>query len=220
MTTLNKLGQFFSQTALRSLSLGVAAGSVMLALGVAKPASAVVIGGVDLSDDGFASRVISRTGSFATSGGSISSVLIDKNVSTYAYSTRPGTSVTLGFNNPIINGTGFDLALFDLDESLAIFNLTIAGITKSYQSFFTGTFTDDANQYPINVAKVNLDDFGIRANDSINRLTIGFDTNESPSLALVGTLTRSVPEPSAMFGILATAGFLACQRKFKLAKKA
>ncbi|WP_353931318.1 hypothetical protein WJM97_01565 [Okeanomitos corallinicola TIOX110] len=223
MSNLKNFCQSLSKKALQSIGVGVATTAMALGAGVsAESASAVTIGGVELSDDGFATSV--RTvGSFATSGGTVTSVLIDQGenaINTYAYATSSNALVRMGFNNPILNGSGFDLALFDLDSSEAIFKVIINGITNSYQSVFTNEYTNDVNRFPINVAKVNLDDFGIASGQSINSLVIDFNTAASPSLALVGTISRSVPEPSAMFGLLATVGFLACQRKLKLVKKA
>lgn len=216
MITFNKLGQLFS----RSFGVGVAASAVLMGVGAFAPtASAVVVGGIELSDDGFANQV--RTiGAFAASGGTVQSVLIDEAVETFAFAPSGVGRALFRFNNPILNDTGFDLAFFDLDSSPAIFDVIINGVTNSYQSVFTNEYTNNVDRFPINVATVNLDDFGIASGGSITQLAIDFNTASSPALALVGTISRSVPEPSAMFGLLATVGFFACQRKLKLAKKA
>ncbi|WP_413175649.1 hypothetical protein [Anabaena azotica] len=223
MSTFNKLGQLFSQKALRSLSAGVAVSSIMLGLGAfAKPASAVTIAGYELNET--ADQLLATYGNFTTSGGTLQSVLLDQDVATYAYSFTPGAFVKLGFSNGVINALGDDLALFDLGIADA-FSVTINNVQKIYSTADTGYSTGGVDDDIINVATINLDDFGIASGGFIYDLIIGLDNKTPlqtvPSLAVIGSLNgRSVPEPSAMFGVLATAGFLACQRKLKLVKKA
>lgn len=218
MSTLNKLGQLFSQKVVRSLSAGVAAGTVMCAVGaVAQPANAALIGGVDI--DKFASYVI-VDGDFDGPNGDFLTGFTDELVETYGFAVNGQGFALFGFNEQVFNGAGADIALFDLDSSLAQFKVIINGITRVYDSVFTDSFTNDSNRFPVNVARVELSDFGLVDGDFINEILIDFNTESSPSLALVGSLQRSVPEPSAMFGLLATIGFLASQRGLKFAKKA
>ncbi|MBD2293559.1 hypothetical protein H6G06_08670 [Anabaena sphaerica FACHB-251] len=223
MTTLKKLGQFFSQKALRSLSAGVAVSSIMLGLGAfAKPASAVNIAGYDFNDEDFANTLVNFAGNFTTPGGSIQTVLTDQDLTTYAFSFTPGAFVQLGFNTPVINLSGNDLAFFDLGIP-DTFQVSIDGNNYlPYDSLFTGFSTSNPT-FNVNVATIDLNDFGVALNDSISEIYIKLDTlsgdDTVPSLALVAAI-RTTPEPSAMFGLLATVGFLACQRKFKMLKKA
>ncbi|MBK1989842.1 PEP-CTERM sorting domain-containing protein [Sphaerospermopsis aphanizomenoides BCCUSP55] len=222
MSTLNKLGKLFSKKALRSLGAGVAVGSIMLGLGAfAKPASAVNIAGTEYDDEDFANALLDYSGSFTTPGGDLQTVVTDQDLTTYAFSFTPGAFVKLGFDTPVINASGADIALYDLGIP-DTFQVSLDGVNYlSYESFDTGYDTENPT-YDVNVATVDLSDFGLDLNETINEIFIKLDTVSAdetvPSLALVAAI-RKVPEPSAMFGLLATAGFLACQRKLKLSKR-
>lgn len=228
MVNLKQLGQSLSQKAISTLGAGVAAGAMMLGVtGFAQSASAVTIAGIELSDNGFA-NVISSSGlegisGFAT-GFSVSGVLNDQNTHTYAQVPLSSTSgsVTLGFSNLVFNGSGADIALFELDSFEDGFNVTIGGITNYVASSFTGFFDPILGQ-EINVAQIDLSNFGITAGSTISQIEValGPDVDSVFSkLALAGSITQSTPEPSAMLGLLATAGLFAYQRKSKSAKKA
>lgn len=223
MSTLKKLGQLFSQKALRSLTTGVAVSSIMLGLGAfAKPASALTVGGIDLNPDALADQLLGSSGNLFTSGGSLGSVLLDADVSTFA-SADEDAFVRLGFSNPILNFGGNDLAVFEIGFP-DVFSIKINNQTRTYNSVDTGFVTDGSPVYGINVVALDFSDFGVAIGDAVNEILIGFDQispdfGTRPSLSLVAGI-RSVPEPSAMLGLFATAGLIACQRKFKLAKKA
>jgi hypothetical protein len=223
MSTLKKLGQLFSQKALRSLTTGVAVSSIMLGLGAfAKPASAVTIGGIEVDTNALADLLLDSA-NVTSNGNSVESSIIDGNVATTVFaSSTPGAFVKLGFSNPILNAVGDDLALFELGLPDS-FSVEINGQTFDYQTYETGDFTDNPIR-SINVATLDFSDFGIALGDYVSEILVKLDNlspdnGTTPALGLVAGI-RSVPEPSAMFGLLATAGFLACQRKLKLSKKA
>ncbi|MEA5575425.1 PEP-CTERM sorting domain-containing protein [Anabaena sp. UHCC 0451] len=222
---LKKLGQLFSHKALRSLGLGVAAGSMMLGLGAfAKPASAVTVGGIDLNSQALADELLESFGSFTTSGGTLDSVLLDGQVTTSAFSATPGAFVTLGFSNPILNSVGNDLAIFELGLPDSFrFEINGSEGLGEYLTTETGFETSNPTR-SINVALIDFSDFGVAIGDYVSEIKIKLDTisedfGSTPDIALVAGI-RSVPEPSSMLGLLATAGFLAYQRKSKIAKKA
>jgi hypothetical protein len=224
MSTLKKLGQFFSEKALRSLSTGIAVSSIMLGLGAfSKPASAVVlIGGIEVDTNALAD-ILLESANVTSNGNSVESAILDGNVATTVFaSTTPGAYVKLGFSNPILNSVGDDLALFELGLPDR-FSVKINGQTFDYETYETGDFTDNPVR-SINLATLDFNDFGIALGDYVSEILIKLDnisTNygTTPALGLVAGI-RSVPEPSAMFGLLATAGFLACQRKqIKAVKK-
>ncbi|TAE57155.1 MAG: hypothetical protein EAZ76_05090 [Nostocales cyanobacterium] len=219
MINLKNLSQSFSKKALQSVGVGVATTAIALGAGVvAESASAATIGGINI--DQYASSVRTSGGTFTGPSGNFRTAVTDQFVETYGFSQNNRGLATFGFANSILNGAGADIALFDLDNSLAQFKVVINGITNTYQSVFTGSRTNDANRFRINAAQINLSDFGIADNGSIRSLIVDFNTSSSPALALVGSIRRSTPEPSAMLGVLATVGFLASQRGLKFAKKA
>jgi hypothetical protein len=225
MSNLKNFCQSLSKKALQSVGVGVATTAMALGAGAfAESASAVTIGGVELSDDGFATSVsfFNGTSGFVGTNGDIFGSLTDTEVETYTF-LNPGSGtkeVDFSFANPVLNGSGFDLALFDVESIDTIFRIS-ADFGVNWFDFGvrdTGFLSNDGDN--IYVAEVNLDDLGINPNATLDLLTVEFGGANSPSLALVGTIQRSVPEPSAMFGVLATIGFLAYQRGLKFAKKA
>jgi hypothetical protein len=231
MSTLQKLGQSFSQKAL-GLTAGVAVGGMMLGLGAfVESASAVNIAGYEIDERGFADTLINSGGSLSTpQGGSISTALTDRSLLTSVVSQNPATNpfVTLGFlNNPVVNEAGKnDLVFFELG-SIDFLDITINGILKTViTEWITGETLGTSPDRNINAVEIDLDDFGISAGQSITEVKVGLGTrfpftNTTADLALVASLnTQDVPEPSAIFGLLATFGFIAYQQKQKLTKKA
>jgi hypothetical protein len=170
------------------------------------PANAsTVVGGITFADNAFADTLISSSGSFTTSGGSVTSVLTDIDAGTWAFSNSPGAFVQLGFtDNNLVNGPGADLAIFELGvpDSLKV-SLTLGGTTHTYLTINTG-FT--AGGFALNVAQINLDDFGVGAGTSLSSIVIGMDTVAAggtvPSVSLVGAMNSSAtatPEPTTLF---------------------
>jgi hypothetical protein len=193
---------------LKSL-LAIAIGGSVVAGTMGSAKAVTVVGGLTFQDNAFADSLISSSGSFTTSGGTLTSVLTDTDSGTYAFSSSPGAFVNLGFtDNLLVNGSGNDLALFELGIP-DTFKVTIGGITKSYLSVDTG---QSAGGFGLNVATVNLDDFGIAPNTTLSNILIGLDTTSAastvPSLSLVGALnsgavtSTAVPEPFTIIGTL------------------
>jgi hypothetical protein len=230
MSTLKNLGQLFSKKAL-GLTAGVAVGGMIMGLGAfAKPASAVTIGDITLSDDGFANAAFTFDadsnpgGNFIGSpSGDVIGSLTDQSIDTYAFSSDGTGFVLLEFSE-VLNGGGDDVALFSVQNPNALFRVS-ADFGTTWEEFRVRSVGDTTTLppiVPVFAAEIDLTRLGIAQGGSINSLLIDFatGTTNSPILALAGTIQRSVPEPSAMFGLLATIGFLASQRGFKRAKKA
>jgi len=175
--------------------------AMALVFGIVSAANAtVVVGGYSFDDNAFADYLISSSGSYTTSGGSLESCVTGANVYTYAFSQTPGAYLDLGFSdNYLVNGPGNDLALFELGipDTFGV-SLTIGGTTHTYQTFYTGYSGGD---YNLNVALVNLDDFGFATGSLFSHVVIGMDivsgSGTVPSLAVVGAL-NSIPEPATI----------------------
>lgn len=158
------------------------------------------IGGINFDDNAFADALYYSAGSYTTSGGSLASVLTDKNPGTYAFSFTPGASVLLGFtDNNVFNGAGADLAIFELGIPDTV-KVSFGSQTVSYLTHATG---HNAGGYALNVALIDFSDFGIASGANLTYQSIGLDTvaggGTVPSLSLVGALHTSlvtpVPEP-------------------------
>jgi hypothetical protein len=169
----------------------------------AAPASAVAVGGYTFNPNAFADTVISSSGTFSTSGGTLSSVLTDTDAGTYAFSFSTGAFVEMGFtDNTLVNGAGADLVLFDLGvpDSFKL-SITIGGTMLSYASVATG---ESAGGFPLNA--VAIAGFGIASGASLSSIVIGLDfiggEGTVPSLSLVGALNSgdvgNVPEPATL----------------------
>lgn len=186
--------------------LSAAACAALLA---APAAHALDIAGLSLDEAGFADTLISSTGVFTTSGGSVAEALTDKSLSTWAMSMTPGAKVVLGFTDRlVVNGEGNDLALFERgheayeysQEGFDSFNITINGITRQYFTTETTTIVDD---YNVNMTMVDLQFFGLAPGATISQIEIGmdFDTRGSrPQLQLVAGINTipAVPEPGTV----------------------
>jgi hypothetical protein len=188
--------------------LGFLLGS-FLVIGITTSSWAAIIAGYTFDNNAFGDTLISSVGSYTTSGSSLESVVTGSNLSSYAFSLTQGAYLQIGFtDNFLVNGTGYDLALFELGiPDTFSFGLTIGGTTINYGTLFTGFY---AAGYDVNVALINLDDFGVASNAFISSVVIGMDFNIGtvPSLAVVGALNSSnignvAPEPATMmlFGI-------------------
>jgi len=193
-------------------------------IGIAGVANAISIAGYTFDDNAFADSLISSSGSFSVSGGTLEDVLTDSALDTYAFTVDSGAYVELGFDdNILVNGAGADLALFELGvaDTFGI-SLTIGGVTQNYTSFDTGF---DAAGFSVNVALVDLDDFGLGAGANLSSIVIAMDivtpgSGTRPSLAVVGALNSldsspPIPEPASLLllggGLV---GLVARRKKF------
>ncbi len=170
----------------------------------------VTVAGINFADNAFADTLISSSGTFTTSGGSLNTVLTDHDVGTYAFSFSPGASVNMGFSSvSLFNGAGADLAIFELGLPDS-FRVTINGVDKTYLSAGTGFM---AGGFNVNVAKIDFSDFGLASGATINSVVIGLDIHSGsgtvPSLSMVAGLNVSpVPESETYAMMLAGLGLL------------
>lgn len=187
-----------------------------LAVTAATAHATTTIGGIAFEDNAFADALYFSSGAYTVSGGSLASVLTDKDPGTYAFSFSQGAAVVLGFtDNAVFNLGGADLAVFELGIPDTI-TLTLGTQTRSYTSASTGFY---AAGYSLNVVLVDFSDFGIVEGANLTYQTLGLSiTNVSgtvPSLSLVGALhTSAVPEASAL-----TLAFAGMGAVFALARR-
>lgn len=184
-------------------------GAALALAAVASSAQAITtVGGINFADNAFADALYFSSGSYTTSGGSLATVLTDKDAGTYAFSFTAGAEVMLGFtDNGVYNLAGADLAIFELGVPDTV-TVTLGTQTKSYLTASTGFM---AGGYQLNVALVDFSDFGIIAGANLPYQALGLSTQASggtvPSLSLVGALhTAPVPEPESIALLLAGLG--------------
>jgi hypothetical protein len=172
--------------------------ALLLSFFVAGYADATSIGGLEITS--FADSLSSSSGDFTTVGGTLAAVLTDQDPATYAWSWTPGAYVVLNFSTPIVNGPGVDLALFETGATDTFkLSLTVGGTTINYPSVYTGL---PAGGFNLNVATIDLTNFGVAADGTVNQIVVGLDieggTGTVPSLSLAGAL-NAVPVPGAIW---------------------
>lgn len=185
----------------KSLLAGVAVLVFAMSIGAGRADATVIVGGLAFDDDAFADVLLGSSGSYTLGGaGTLEDQLVGTNVADYAYSFTPGAFVLLGFtDNTLFNGAGDDLALFELGIPDTL-TLTIGGTTFSYVTVGTGF---SAGGFSLNVALIDLSDFGLASGSSVDQIRLGLDTVASggtvPSLTAAGALNSDpVPEPGTL----------------------
>ena len=165
--------------------------------------------------DVFASLLDSSTGSFYDwqSAGSdapftdntrLASSLLGSDAGTYVLGADSTSAVTLGFGTNVYNGIGDDLALFFVGAGTQ-FSMSANGITvNNITTSSTGnTVTDSFGTYSLEIALINLDSFGLSANDNMSELfTVFLGDNSMPALSLgaaINTGIAPVPVPAAIW---------------------
>jgi hypothetical protein len=186
----------------KSVLAGVAVLVFAMSIGAPRADATVIVGGLAFDDDAFADVLLGSSGSYTLGGaGTLQDQLVGTNVADYAFSYSPGAFVLLGFtDNTVVNGTGSDLALFELGIPDTL-TLTIGGTTFSYLTVGTGF---SAGGFALNVALIDLSDFGLAFGSSVDQIRLGLDTVGStgtvPSLTAAGALNSGdpVPEPGTL----------------------
>src|SRR5260221_13913755 len=105
----------------------------MLVVSLPSARAITTVAGINFQDNAFADTVISSSGSYTLVGaGTLASAVTGSGVNKFAYSSSAGAYIQLGFaDNYLVNGTGYDLALFEYG-SASTFSLTIGGIKLTY----------------------------------------------------------------------------------------
>lgn len=154
-------------------------------------AQEVTVGGLKFKPDAFADTLISSHGEFTTSGPSLAQVVTGSNPNDFAFSRTPGAYVEVGFSKTtVVNGPGNDLAIFELGIPDKIFlRLTVQGVSRLYQTVDTG---HSAGGFNLNVATINLDDFGLASGATLKSVVVGLDFElpggTVPSITVIGAL--------------------------------
>ncbi|MFO0887957.1 MAG: hypothetical protein U0790_02300 [Isosphaeraceae bacterium] len=169
-------------------------------------ALSITVGGITFDDTAFADALVSSAGEFSVGGGaeSLPGAVTGSVVSDYAFSFSPGAQVVLGFtDNTILNGPGPDVAIFELgvpDSFLVSFpDGTAASVIGSSD---TG---EDAGEYDLNVALVDLSAFGFAEGATVSQIILGVDIidpveGSRPSLTAVAAInSRGLWNPGDVF---------------------
>ena len=145
-------------------------------------------------------------------------MLVGSDTDDYAFTNDAGADVVMKFtDNSVVNGSGADLAVYELGIPDAFdLGITVGGTTHFYVTAATGATTSGG--YSLNVAEVNLDDFGVPAGGSINTIQVYEDQaeGEAPSLTAFGAINSgTVPEPAsaAVLGLAGPAALLGRRRR-------
>lgn len=177
-----------------------------------------VIAGRTFQDTDFADVLTSSSGVFHTTVGGaaqpvatfeqVEAAVTGGNINTFAYTFTPDSYLQVGFtDNAIVNGSGNDIVIFELGHPDAFtISLALNGVEKDYSPVRTGYYTP-VGGFSINVALVNLDDFGLAAGAMLSNLVVGLNPlysgnicQTTPSIAVIAGLNNAapVPEPATM----------------------
>lgn len=180
---------------------------VLLGFAFSSPAYAVTtIGGLDFEDDAFADVLLDSGGFLLSSGADTEASLTDADPRTLTIGFGSDAFVELGFtDNVVMNQDGADLAIFELGRPSPI-DVTIAGLSQVVDTVDSGfDVAFPFGSFGLNVALIDLSDFGVATNATITEVTIGFDVAGSfpPLVSLVGSLnSASVPLPPSLAFLL------------------
>lgn len=199
-------------------NLFIAAAFALSATGV----QAVTIGGINFADNAFADTLVSSSGNFSVFGDdapTLASVLTDTDPATFAWSYDSDARLDFAFtDNVIVNGEGADLAIFEMGANDTI-SVSIGSNVRNYSTVWTET---TAGGFYLNVAKVDLSDFGYAFGAELQNVTLGVSIMSPeetvPSVSLVGAINVTpVPEPETYALMALGLGAVAARRLRKRA---
>ena len=198
--------------------------AVVLVFGMVGSVGAVTIGGgswsYDFDDNAFVDSVIDSQGGLYWSGGTQAG-LLNSDVNDGGIALYDGNFMSFAFSdNYCTNGVGADLAVFEAGSPAEDFMVSLSFFTDNtgwttpiqYSTLYTG---GSASGYNLNVAAIDLSDYGFATGDSISAVWIGGVTHPTAGgtdLVAIGAIntSTSVPEPSTIlllgFGLLSIAG--------------
>ena len=191
--------------------------AALLAGSLGSASAITTVAGISFQDNAFADTVLASSGSFTFGGAAtLQAAVTGPALTKYAFSHDATAYIQLGFtDNYLVNGAGNDLALFEYGVAdIFGISLTIGGISHSYQSVATGlNATVDGITYGVNVAQVNLDDFGVGAGAQLTSIVVGMGIDNGgsvPSLGVAGALNSApqngtVPDGGATISLLSMA---------------
>jgi hypothetical protein len=186
-----------------------------------------IVAGISFNDNAFVDGLVSFTGVWGIAEGALpgapiglAAQLIGGDASQSFANCLVGTcTVDLAFtDNLMINGAGADFAIFELGAPDNV-TITINGVTQHYLTSFTGYNYPNPGcpncQNNINVAQINLDDFGVASLGLVSEFTATaqyldqFDPSYTVFAALHSEPIVSTPEPNSLVLLtVGLAGFL------------
>jgi len=191
--------------------------ALAIGLGSAGPARADILkGNLRFADNAFADDGLALSNAIASGitteppGLTIKDVITGSDLSTFTVHFVAGV-IELGFtNHQLVNGTGADLAIFEAMElndefSVAVFlsdhNMQTATSYIRYAPTDFGT----VQGFGMNVAMVDLSDFGVPAGAEISWIRIMSDDSNSVEIAGAGArpVIEPLPEPATMLFLAA-----------------
>jgi hypothetical protein len=173
--------------------------------------ASIVLGGITFDDNAFADEVVSYTpgiiferqltSPFDRIVTTPEDAVLGADLASSTISMSGGEILEVAFtDNAVVNHSGNDLAIFELFGSVEFGNITINSITSSLSGISLGSIPIPGTSFSnfVNVAKVDLSDFGIGLGDSISSLSLAV-TGSSSEYAAFGAI---IPIPAAawLFG--------------------
>lgn len=171
----------------------------------------IVRGGISFDDNAFADEVIDysaginferqQSGPFDRVSATPEEALLGADLSTSTIDMQSDESLTVGFSdNVVVNGAGADLAIFELFGFNEFGEVTINGVTSGVVGVSLGSIAIPGTGFnnTVNVAQIDLSDFGIAAGGMISSLQVAITGATSEYAAFGAMNSAPVPEAGAL----------------------
>lgn len=184
------------------------------ALGVSGSAGAsIVLGGITFDDNAFADQVVSYTSTisfqrqvsspFDRVDTSPEDAVLGADLASSTISMTSGQLLEIAFtDNAVVNLAGNDLAIFELFSSVEYGSITINGITQALTGVSLGSIPIPGTSFSnfVNLAQVDLSDFGIAAGEAVSSLslTVSGDSSEYAAFGAINSASSTVPVPASL----------------------